>query len=262
MSDWALGRKLNSRVADIPLNHLIWLNDYKTYGENSYVFQDKDILHELYRSPIAANDGKILDESLSYILENEETRIAAWLLNLYELRNQENVFAGSTIEEVVNDTNTLGLIFQSKAATAFAKNEKVGKLVSLNADALKAASLSNSAMSALESNQAFKENITKNGSMKTEEVSSAVALSLENIYLYSVYTGYAMYDNSYAISSIRVIIHGSTGSSTIYTGGVSGIDQSETITSQSFLKKFNKDSTIGSGGKNSVIKYIQLDEVV
>lgn len=66
MSDWGLGKKLNSQIADVPLNHLIWLNDYKTFGENSYVFQNKDMLHELYRSPIAANDLSIYNEAFAY----------------------------------------------------------------------------------------------------------------------------------------------------------------------------------------------------
>ena len=56
MSDWALGKKLNSRVADVPINHLIWLNDYKTYGENSYVFRDKGIWNELCNTEFAWKD--------------------------------------------------------------------------------------------------------------------------------------------------------------------------------------------------------------
>lgn len=72
MSDWALGKKLNSQIADVPLNHLIWLNDYKTYGEASYVFNNKDILHELYRSPIAVNDKKISGEAIDYIVGTDQ----------------------------------------------------------------------------------------------------------------------------------------------------------------------------------------------
>ena len=34
----------------------IWLMDYKTYGENSYVFQDKDIWNELCNTEIAWKD--------------------------------------------------------------------------------------------------------------------------------------------------------------------------------------------------------------
>lgn len=69
MSDWALGKKLNSQIADVPLNHLIWLNDYKTFGEDSYVFQDKDILHELYNSlQLSMNDKQIRAEAFDYIV--------------------------------------------------------------------------------------------------------------------------------------------------------------------------------------------------
>lgn len=63
-SDTLIG--VNSAALNTPLNHIIWLNDYKTYGENSYVFKDKRILKELYASPIAANDNAIYDDAYSY----------------------------------------------------------------------------------------------------------------------------------------------------------------------------------------------------
>lgn len=59
---------VNSAALDTPLNHMIWLQDYKTYGENSYVFQNKDILHELYKSSVAANDMQVCSEALDYLL--------------------------------------------------------------------------------------------------------------------------------------------------------------------------------------------------
>ena len=46
--------------------HAIWLNDYKTYGEGSFVYKDKDILNELLLSEIAINDDRTYQEALSY----------------------------------------------------------------------------------------------------------------------------------------------------------------------------------------------------
>lgn len=68
MSDWALGKKLNSRIADVPLNHLIWLNDYKTYGTASYVWQDRRIWFELMESPCAINDGHVIQTCLAHFI--------------------------------------------------------------------------------------------------------------------------------------------------------------------------------------------------
>ena len=58
---------------NVPLNHLIWLNDYKTYGEDSYVFQNKDIWNELMMSRCAINDRSVAGHVHQYA--NEHNRI-------------------------------------------------------------------------------------------------------------------------------------------------------------------------------------------
>lgn len=67
---WGEVEKINSWAKKgVPLNHLIWLQDYKTYGESSYVFRHKDILHELYNSfKISMNDTKLKLETFEYIM--------------------------------------------------------------------------------------------------------------------------------------------------------------------------------------------------
>ncbi len=104
MSDWALGKKMNSQIADVPLNHLIWLNDYKTYGEDSYVFQNKDILHELYASPIAANDRGIFSEALSWIIEQNE-QVGSWLSKRYSIK--ADLKSLETIEDVSSNLDAV-----------------------------------------------------------------------------------------------------------------------------------------------------------
>lgn len=126
MSDWALGKKMNSQIADVPLNHLIWLNDYKTYGEDSYVFQNKDILHELYASPIAANDRGIFSEALSWIIEQNE-QVGSWLSKRYsikaDLKSLETIEDVSSnldaVTSIVAETEVLDAIFQSCSADVF-----------------------------------------------------------------------------------------------------------------------------------------------
>lgn len=93
MSDMALGKKLNSQIANVPLNHLIWLQDYKTYGEDSYVFRDKRILKELYASPIAANDVQIYKEAKNYNSSYmSDADLIRWGKNTYALKDlPENI---------------------------------------------------------------------------------------------------------------------------------------------------------------------------
>lgn len=71
--------------SDVPLNHLIWLNDYKTYGQDSYVFNNKDILYELYRSPIAPFDMDIRVEAFNFANENNE--LSSFLSRLHGLED-------------------------------------------------------------------------------------------------------------------------------------------------------------------------------
>jgi hypothetical protein len=55
----------------IPVNHIIWLNDYKFYGEESYVYQDKNVLHELYKDgALCIHDKSILDEASNWCIDN------------------------------------------------------------------------------------------------------------------------------------------------------------------------------------------------
>lgn len=73
---WGEVKKINSDLK-VPLNHLIWLNDYKTYGVNSYVFQNKDMLHELYRDyRLSINDKAIRKEAIQFAESIGETGLA------------------------------------------------------------------------------------------------------------------------------------------------------------------------------------------
>ncbi|MGN0337911.1 MAG: hypothetical protein ACI4EE_10500 [Lachnospiraceae bacterium] len=110
MSDWALGKKLNSQIADVPLNHLIWLQDYKTYGEDSYVFQNKDILRELLSNYILSmNDPIILTDALNFALSNNEFSKA---VQCYKKIGDPSVFNGlETFDDIVSERDALSTIF-------------------------------------------------------------------------------------------------------------------------------------------------------
>lgn len=84
---------INSTALDTPLNHMIWLNDYKTYGEDSYVFQNKDILHELYRSPIVEFDEKIIEEVYSYFFNIGGTTFENWLKSTHAYKNLNEILS-------------------------------------------------------------------------------------------------------------------------------------------------------------------------
>lgn len=66
-----LKNSMDSAVS-APLKHLLWLSDFKSHGNNSYVFQNKDILYELYRdTPVSINDLDIRSGAIAYLIETE-----------------------------------------------------------------------------------------------------------------------------------------------------------------------------------------------
>lgn len=100
---WGEIRKAVNSDLNVPLNHLIWLNDYKTYGEDSYVFARKDILHELYRDyRITINDKKIRKEAMLYAESIGETGLA--LAQQYDC-DLPSVAEYSTFDEINQNGN-------------------------------------------------------------------------------------------------------------------------------------------------------------
>lgn len=111
---------VNSNL-DAPLNHLIWLNDYKTYGQDSYVFNDKDILHELYRNyPLCMSDGDLCAESFEYAYSIGEDGIA--LRHYYKI--SDDLKNALTNVNRICDSDDVILLFL-KDSNSFTMNKNV-----------------------------------------------------------------------------------------------------------------------------------------
>ena len=93
---------VNSQALNTPLNHIIWLNDYKTYGKDSYVFQNNGILEELYRSPISLYDNKINQEAFDYLYATYNSNIGSWFANLNG-GDKSLLFESNTAEDVLSN---------------------------------------------------------------------------------------------------------------------------------------------------------------
>lgn len=107
----ALDEKLQ-QYADGDSIHAIWLNDYKTYGENSYVFQNKDILHTLYNSKIAINDNNIYREAFQYVVDSGG-HVGKFLKNAYGISDVgfDNL---PTLESIKNNELAMSAIHNVK----------------------------------------------------------------------------------------------------------------------------------------------------
>ena len=103
ISDTLIG--INSAALDTPLNHMIWLNDYKTYGENSYVFQNKDILHELLLSSVAVNDKATSREAFEYA--KSQNQFGNYIQNMYGIDRSLNWSNVKTVDDIISDDDIL-----------------------------------------------------------------------------------------------------------------------------------------------------------
>ena len=74
---WDDAIKINSDLMNVPLNILLYIQDYKMYGDNSYVFRNNDTLKELCSYPsITMVDDKlrlpILDKICEFATSDEQ----------------------------------------------------------------------------------------------------------------------------------------------------------------------------------------------
>lgn len=102
------------QIADKPTvdraKHSIWLNDYKTYGTDSYVYNNKDILHELYRDyELTMNDNNVYEEVLEFAIINSEVGEA--LAGIYNVVS--TAFEGvTTLEELFNSETAMNALIE------------------------------------------------------------------------------------------------------------------------------------------------------
>lgn len=120
---------INSDV-EAPVNHLLWLHDYKVYGESSYVWNDKEKLHELYASE-AVNDKAIYSEAFVWLNENMDGHMRAVLTGFAPFRTKEmyaKEWLKDMISEDVFDANIWEDIFSRGFVDFFLMSNLYGKL--------------------------------------------------------------------------------------------------------------------------------------
>lgn len=126
MSDWAgikkainsdLSKPLNTLMGeyDTRMRHMIWLNDYKTFGEDSYVFQNKDILHELYRDyELCMNDESIISEATDYA--NSIGEVGKAFAKCYGIEQSEALESSATFDDVFGNADVLSILGNNETA--------------------------------------------------------------------------------------------------------------------------------------------------
>ena len=128
---WAEVSKVNSDFMETPLDVLMYLADYKMYGESSFVYQDKSKLYKVYEaSNISMNDSKVNGEALDHLLK---TKNAGEVLTLiHELGQKEQIRRLSTMTAIANDTTAMTAVLNSPTAMTAVLNSTTAMTAVLN----------------------------------------------------------------------------------------------------------------------------------
>ena len=107
---------INSDFMNVPLDKLLHLTDYKMYGEDSYVFQQKELLHGLYECTyLAMNDKELSAEALDYLLKNNKN-IGEALSNVYGIERKDILSTLSTMQAVTASSTAMQAVVASSTA--------------------------------------------------------------------------------------------------------------------------------------------------
>ena len=299
ISDILVG--VNSSALDVPLNHTNWLLDYKINGQKSYVYKDKDILHELYCSPISANDEDVQIDAFNYLASELEPYLGLWLSKNYGLRDLTNLPNCKTLSSMIDDSAILNRIVNSEFSTSFfaldvvlayftttdglkaayQNDDVMTTLESLDSfktaiasnyattDGLKAVSQDDDIMTILESLDCFKSAVASNPNKKTVNMTIPYEKSntLTNAFIISVNAGCAYAEGIWLKGAVTYTPHGSTDNMTLIGSTWSGTRvESESRTVNKFVKSLTINGPISFNGldikTSNSVTYIQLDNVV
>lgn len=263
---WGEVEKINSWAKKgVPLNHLIWLNDYKTYGQKSYVCKNKDILHELYRSPICANDEAIQIDAFNYVASEQEHYLGLWLSKNYGLKDVANLSNCKSISDLISDTDVLNQISLSEFADAFFNLEKVIAYF-VTTEGLKAASALNNVMNVLEKTSSFKAAVASNPDIQTITRSMANNASetvVENAYIISVSANIGVNGANHARGSISCVPNGSADNVILVSSATgNNVNRVNNQAVHQFVKSLTFGGPAYYGPLENSVTYIQLDNVV
>lgn len=250
------------------LNHMLWLNDYKTYGENSYVFQDKDIYKEVMKSTAALNDASTFSESLTCNME-EDTMFGSFFKNLYILKNyKEQIEKITSPSELFSESTItiLDTILNSVFSSGFFNNDGIMKSLSdVNVCKSIFANASLPAIAAIESSDYIKKYVDLNTSITSVEGSChSEPLIVENAFVTKIQIGVCQYSNTYYSKPSASLIGMDDVNKTIFTGNVGSASAGVGSKTVIDVYRFVKNLTISTVSHSypvkdmSVINYIPL----
>ena len=112
---WDEVKKINSDMK-VPLDVYQYLNDYRLWGEDSYVYQDKSKLHKLYETTaVSMNDMDLNREVLEYLTTNNK-HIGKALGSVYGIGRKDTLYTLSTMSAVAASSTAMSAVAASSTA--------------------------------------------------------------------------------------------------------------------------------------------------
>ena len=125
---WDEVKKINSDMK-VPLDVYQYLNDYRLWGEDSYVYQDKSKLHKLYETTVVSmNDLELSGEALEY-LTTANKHIGKALGSVYGIERKDTLSNLSTMSAVANSSTAMSAVINSSTAMACLSTSSLRKRV-------------------------------------------------------------------------------------------------------------------------------------
>ena len=164
---WDEVKKINSDMK-VPLDVYQYMNDYKLWGKDSYVYQDKNKLHKLYETVIVSmNDLKLNGEAFEYLTANNK-HIGKALSNVYDIEQKEELSTLTTMEAVAASSTAMQAVLASSTAM---------QAVLASSTAMQAVASSSTAMQAVIASSTAMQAVINSGDAKYRIAKSAIALA-------------------------------------------------------------------------------------
>ena len=161
------GGVIDTSGIDADVLPALWIADYKTYGDNSYVHQITRIRNKVYASELAANDYTLNALAFDYMLKNPSAgSVAKWLSRIDDI-GYSTMEGLITWDEVVNNSTAMTAL----AKSSLALNAFVG-----NSTAMTAVAGSSTAMTAVINNSQALDKVVSSSTAMTAVAASATAL--------------------------------------------------------------------------------------
>lgn len=129
---WAEIKKAVNSDLNVPLNHLLWINDLSTYGKNGYVAKDSNMVNDLLSSGLLLKNDVALAEYVK-LFPDEAKKLYTNNEFMKSISSQTDIVAN-----LLEDQNFVTELFKNADSLKYVlSNLKIARLISYKPEFLK-----------------------------------------------------------------------------------------------------------------------------